>query len=146
MQDFDHARPTKEARAQNDLARPIKEARALDVKGINSENTIIVHILEGSNLVEGSKSRTIRIDFTGRIDLTALRKKDRIKARKADGAELRDWLPRAFAESPYKLRSKLKLIVTKLIVKRIKFSNTIVKMAKAMLVIEVELEFEQELE
>ena len=87
-----------------------------------------------------------RIDFTSRIDLTALRRKDRIKARKADGAELRDWPPRASAESPYKLRFKLKLIVTKLIVKRIKFSNTIVKMAKAMLVIEVELEFEQELE
>ena len=49
-------------------------------------------------------------------------------------------------ESPYKLRFKLKLIVTKSIVKRTKFSNTIVKMAKAMLVIEVELEFEQELE
>jgi hypothetical protein len=75
-----------------------------------------------------------------------LRRKDRIKARKADGAESRDWPPRAFAESPYKLRSKLKLIVTKSIVKRTEFSNTIVKMAKAMLVAEVELEFEQESE
>jgi hypothetical protein len=49
-------------------------------------------------------------------------------------------------ESPYELRSKLKLIVTKSIVKRTKFSNTIVKIAKAILVIEVKLEFEQELE
>jgi hypothetical protein len=42
--------------------------------------------------VEG-KSRTICIDFTGCIDLTALRKKGEnwIKAKKADGAELRDW-------------------------------------------------------
>jgi len=46
-------------------------------------------------------------------------------------------------ESPYKLRSKLKLIVTKSIVKRTKFSDTIVKMAKAMLVVEVEEELEQ---
>ena len=89
MQDSNYARLTKEARA-HDLARLAKEAKALDVKGINSKNTIIVHILEGSNLVEGSKSRTIRIDFTGRIDLTALRKKDRIKARKANRAKLRD--------------------------------------------------------
>jgi len=47
---------------------------------------------------------------------------------------------------PYKLRSKLKLIVTKSIVKRTEFSNIIVKIAKAMLVAKVELEFEQELE
>jgi hypothetical protein len=47
---------------------------------------------------------------------------------------------------PYKLRFKLKLIVIKLIVKRTKFSNIIVKMAKAILVIKVELEFEQESE
>jgi hypothetical protein len=75
-----------------------------------------------------------------------LRRKDKIKARKADGAESRDWPPRASAKSPYKLRSKLKSTVTKSIVKRTEFSNTIVKMAKAMLVAEVELEFEQELE
>jgi len=43
---------------------------------------------------------------------------------------------------PYKLRSKLKLIVTKLIVKRTKFSDIIVKMAKAILVIEVKEELE----
>jgi len=43
---------------------------------------------------------------------------------------------------PYKLRSKLKLIVTKLIVKRTKFSDIIVKMAKAILVVEVEEELE----
>jgi len=36
----------------------------------------------------------------------------------------------------------LKLIVTKLIVKRTEFSDTIVKMAKAMLVVEVEEELE----
>jgi hypothetical protein len=44
--------------------------------------------------VEG-KSRTICTDFTGRIDFTALRRKGEnwIKARKADGAESRDWLP-----------------------------------------------------
>jgi len=56
---------------------------------------------------------------------------------------LRDWPPRASTESPYKLRSKLKSIVTKSIVKRTKFSDTIVKMAKAMLVAEVEEELEQ---
>jgi hypothetical protein len=88
LQDSNYARPTKEARAQNDLARPIKEARALDVKGINSKNTIIVHIPKGS-LVEG-KSRMICIDFTSYINLTTLRKKDKIKARKADRAESRD--------------------------------------------------------
>ena len=90
MQDSNHARLIKEARAQNNLARPIKEARAPDVKGINSENTIIVHILEGSP-VEG-KSRTICTDFTSYIDLTALRKKGEnwIKAKKADKAESRD--------------------------------------------------------
>jgi hypothetical protein len=71
-----------------------------------------------------------------------LRRKDKIKAKKADGAESRDWPPRAFTESPYKLRFKLKLIVIKLIVKRTKFSDTIVKMAKAMLVVEVEEELE----
>jgi hypothetical protein len=75
-----------------------------------------------------------------------LRRKDKIKAKKVNKAKSRDWLPRAFAELPYKLRSKLKLIVTKSIVKRTKFSNTIIKMAKAIIVIEVELEFEQELE
>jgi hypothetical protein len=45
----------------------------------------------------------------------------------------------------YKLRFKLKLIVIKLIVKRIKFSNIIIKIIKAILVIKVKLEFEQEL-
>jgi hypothetical protein len=45
-------------------------------------------------------------------------------------------------ESPYKLRSKLKLIITKLIIKRIKFSNIIIKMAKAILVIKVKEELE----
>jgi len=45
-------------------------------------------------------------------------------------------------ESPYKLRSKLKLIVTKSTIKRIEFSDTIVKMAKAMLVAKVEEELE----
>jgi len=77
-----------------------------------------------------------------RIDYTTSRNKDWIKARKVDGAELRDWLPRASMESPYKLRSKLKLIVTKSIVKRTKFSDIIVKMAKAILVVEVEEELE----
>ena len=92
-----------------------------------------MHIFKGSNLIRGSKSRinlTSCIDFIGCIDFTALRKKDKIKAKKANRAKLRDWLPRAFTESPYKLRSKLKLIVIKLIVKRTKFSNIIVKMAK----------------
>ena len=135
MQDSNHARPTKEARAQNDLARPTKEAKALEVEGIDSKNTIIVDIPKGSP-VEGN-SRTIR-----RIDYTASRNKDWIKARKADKAELRDWPPRAFTESPYELRSKLKSTVTKSIVKRTKFSNTIVKMAKAMLVAKVEEELE----
>jgi len=135
LQDLNNARLTKEAKA-NDLARPIKEARALDIK-IDFENTIVV---------ETPREGSSRINLTSRIDLTALRRKDKIKARKADKAKLRDWLPRASAESPYELRSKLKLIVTKLIVKRTKFSNTIVKMAKAILVAKVKLEFEQELE
>jgi hypothetical protein len=90
LQDSDHACPTEEARA-HDLARPIKEARAPDVEGINSKNTIIVHIPEGSP-VEG-KSRTDLTsctDFTSCTDLTTLRRKDKIKARKADGAKLRD--------------------------------------------------------
>jgi hypothetical protein len=139
LQDSNYARPIKEARAQNDLACPIKEAKAPDVK-IDFENTIIVHILKGS-LVKG-KSRIICIDFTGYINFTALRRKDRIKARKANGVELRDWPPRAFAESPYELRFKLKLIVIKLIVKRTEFSNIIVKMAKAILVVKVKEELE----
>ena len=42
---------------------------------------------------------------------------------------------------PYKLRSKLKALV-----KRTKFSNTIIKIVKAILVAKVKLEFEQELE
>jgi hypothetical protein len=70
LQDPNNARLTKEARA-NDPARPIKEARALDVKGINSKNTIIVHIPKGSPM-EG-KSRTICINFTSYINLTTLR-------------------------------------------------------------------------
>ena len=94
-------------------------------------------IPKGSNPVEGSESRTIR-----RIDYTASRNKDWIKAKKADRAELRDWPPRAFTESPYELRSKLKSTVTKSIVKRTKFSNTIVKMAKVMLVAKVKEELE----
>jgi hypothetical protein len=71
LQDSNYACPTKEARA-HDLARLIKEAKAPNVK-IDSKNTIIVHILKGS-LVKG-KSRTIRINFTSRINLTTLRKK-----------------------------------------------------------------------
>jgi hypothetical protein len=83
LQDSNHARPTKEARAQNDLARPTKEAKAPDIEGINSENTIIVHIPKGSP-IEG-KSRTICTDFTNCKKVT-----DKIKARKADGAKSRD--------------------------------------------------------
>jgi len=99
-----------------------------------------VHILEGSNLVGGSKSY---IDFTSYINFINCKKGENwIKAKKADGVELRDWLPRAFAESPYELRFKLKLIVTKLIVKRTEFSDIIMKMAKAMLVVEVKEELE----
>ena len=90
MQNPNNACPFKEAKA-NDLARFIKEAKALDIKGINSKNTIIVETpIEGSNPIRGSKSRTIYIDFTSCIDLTALRKKDRIKAKKADKAKSRD--------------------------------------------------------
>jgi hypothetical protein len=87
LQDSNHARPTKEARAQNDLACPIKEARALDIE-IDSKNTIIVYIPKGSP-IEG-KSRTICTDFTSRINLTTLRKKDKIKAKKANKAKSRD--------------------------------------------------------
>ena len=63
MQDSDHARPTKEARAQNDLARPIKEAKALEVEGIDSKNTIIVDIPKGSP-IEGNSCTIWRIDYT----------------------------------------------------------------------------------
>ena len=71
MQDPDIARPTKEARAQNDLARPIEEAKALKVEGIDSKTTIIVDIPKGSNLAEGSESCTIR-----RINYATSRSKD----------------------------------------------------------------------
>jgi hypothetical protein len=47
---------------------------------------------------------------------------------------------------PYKLKFKFKLIVIKLIVKRTKFNNIIIKIAKAILVIKVKLEFEQKSE
>jgi hypothetical protein len=83
LQDSNHACLTKEARAQNNLACPIKEAKALNVKGINSKNTIIVHILEGSP-VKG-KSRTICINFINYKKVT-----DKIKAKKANRAKLRD--------------------------------------------------------
>jgi hypothetical protein len=76
----------------SNYACPIKEAKALDIK-TDFKNTIIVHIFKGSNLVGGSKSRidlTSYIDFTSRTNLTALRKKDRIKAKKANGAKSRD--------------------------------------------------------
>jgi hypothetical protein len=122
----------------SNYARFTKEAKALDVKGINFKNTIIVHIFKGSNLVEGSKSC---IDLTSCIDFTNRKKGENwIKAKKANRAKLRDELPRAFAESPYKLRSKPKSIVTKSTIKRTKFSDIIVKIAKAMLVAKVELE------
>jgi len=95
LQDFNYACPTKEAKA-HDLACLAKEAKALDVRGINSKNTIILYIFERSNLVKGSKSCTICIDFTSCIDLTSyidfttLRRKDRIKAKKVDKAKSRD--------------------------------------------------------
>ena len=106
-----------------------------------------MHISKGSNLVKGSKSCTIctnftsrinltsHTDLTSRINLTTLRKKDKIKAKKANRAKSRDQLPRASIKSPYKLRFKLKSTV-----KRTKFSNTIVKIAKAILVAKVKLE------
>jgi hypothetical protein len=71
LQDSNHTRPTKEAKAHN-LARPIKEAKAPDIK-TNSKNTIIVHIPKGSPIK--GKSRTIRTNFTSCTNLTALRKK-----------------------------------------------------------------------
>ena len=90
MQNPNNACPFKEAKA-NDLARLIKEAKALDIKGINSKNTIIVETpIKGSNPIRGSKSYTICINFTSRIDLIALRKEDKIKAKKANKAKLRD--------------------------------------------------------
>jgi hypothetical protein len=83
LQDFNYACLTKEARAQNDLACPIKEAKALDVKGINFKNTIIVHILKGSP-IEG-KSCTICINFTNYKKVI-----NKIKAKKANKAKSRD--------------------------------------------------------
>jgi hypothetical protein len=86
--------------------------------------------VEGSNPIEGSKSH-LEGDFTN------LRKKvrNKIKARKADGAELKVWLTGSSVESPYELRSKSQ--------KKTEFSDTIVKMAKAMLVAKVEEELEE---
>ena len=56
----------------SDYACFTEEARALVVKGINSENIIIVEtLIEGSNLIWGSKSCTICIDFTSYIDFTS---------------------------------------------------------------------------
>jgi hypothetical protein len=93
LQDSNYARPIKEARAYN-LACLAKEAKALDIKGINSENTIIIYILKRSNLVKGSKSYIIYTNFTSYINFTNCKKgKNWIKARKADKAELRDWPP-----------------------------------------------------
>jgi hypothetical protein len=88
LQDSNYACPIKEAKAYN-LACPIKEAKALDVK-IDFKNTIIVHIFKGSNPVKGSKSCIICINFTSYINLITLRKKDKIKAKKANRAKLRD--------------------------------------------------------
>ena len=86
MQDFDYARFTKEARA-HDLACLTKEAKALDVK-IDFKNTIIVNIPKRSPIK--GKSRTIYIDFTSYINLIALHKKDKIKAKKANRVKLKD--------------------------------------------------------
>jgi hypothetical protein len=85
LQDFNYTCPIKEARA-HDLACPIKEAKALNIK-IDSKNTIIIYIFKGSNLVKGSKSH---INLTSYINFIALRKKDKIKAKKANRAKLRD--------------------------------------------------------
>jgi hypothetical protein len=81
LQDSNYACFTKEARAQNDLARPIKEAKALNIK-TNSKNTIIIDIPKRSPIK--GKSRTICINFT------TLRKKDKVKAKKANKAKSRD--------------------------------------------------------
>jgi hypothetical protein len=89
LQNSNHACLTKKAKAYN-LACLTKEAKALDIKGINSENTIIAHILKGSNPVKGSKSCTICINFTSCINLITLRKKDKIKAKKANRAKSKD--------------------------------------------------------
>ena len=76
MQNPNNACPFKEAKA-NDLARLIKEAKALDIKGINSKNTIIVETpIKGSNPIRGSKSYTICINLTSRINFTTSRNKD----------------------------------------------------------------------
>jgi hypothetical protein len=92
--------------------------------------------VEGSNPIEGSNS-------TPEGDYMSLYKKvkNQIKARKADRAEPKVWLTRGSVESPYKLRSKLKSLV-----RRTEFSDIIAKMAKAMLIAEVELELEQKME
>jgi hypothetical protein len=87
LQDSNYACFTKEARAQNDLARPIKEAKALNIK-TNSKNTIIIDIPKRSPIK--GKSRTICINFTSYISFTTLRKKDKVKAKKANKAKSRD--------------------------------------------------------
>jgi len=79
LQDLNNACPIKEAKA-NDLACLIKEAKALNIE-IDSKNTIIV---------ETPKEGNSRIDFTSCINFTTLRKKDKIKAKKANGVELKD--------------------------------------------------------
>jgi hypothetical protein len=86
LQDFNYTCLIKEAKAYN-LAHLTKEAKALNVK-IDSKNTIIIDILKGS-LIKG-KSYTIRINFTSYINLITLRKKDKVKAKKADRVKLRD--------------------------------------------------------
>jgi hypothetical protein len=89
--------------------------------------------VEGSNPVKGSKSC---IDFISRIDFINRKKvKNRIKARKADGEEPKVWPIGSFVELPYELRFKSQ--------KKIEFSDTIIKMAKAILVAEVEEELEE---
>jgi hypothetical protein len=86
LQDFNHACPIKEAKA-HDLACPTKEAKALDIK-INSKNTIIIDIPKGSPIK--GRSYIICIDFTSYTNFTALREKDKIKAKKANRVKLRD--------------------------------------------------------
>jgi len=85
LQDPNNACPV-EARANNPACF-IREAKAPDIE-IDFENTIIVDILKG-NPVKG-KSYIICTNFTSYINFTTLRKKDKIKAKKANRAKLRD--------------------------------------------------------
>jgi hypothetical protein len=89
LQNFNYTCLIKDAKANN-LAYFIKKAKALNVKRIDSKNTIIVktpikgNIVKGSNFIKCSKS------YISYINFITLCKKDKIKAKKANGAKSKE--------------------------------------------------------